>query len=107
VCIKPKTFEEILTPILCYNSARLELTLNPGIVGTLPSELAKLTALEFLGIGRMGMYGRLPTELGLLTELETLGIEGNELTGAIPTELGRATALGELLRDYDCYACCV
>jgi len=38
---------------------------------------------------------------------ETLGIEGNELTGAIPTELGRATALGELLRDYDCYACCV
>jgi len=75
---------------------RLELTLNPGIVGTLPSELVKLIALEYIGIGRMGIYGRLPTELGLLTGLETLGIEGNRHTGAIPTELGLATAIEEL-----------
>jgi len=79
---------------------RLELTLNPGIVGTLPSELVKLIALEYIGIGRMGIYGRLPTELGLLTGLETLGIEGNRHTGAIPTELGLATAIGELSHDY-------
>jgi len=107
VSIKPKSFEEILTPVfllllISSYSARLELTLNPGIVGTLPSELVKLIALgtsdepvtashcverkvfhltvnfsllsssEYIGIGRMGIYGRLPTELGLLTGLGAL-----------------------------------
>ena len=61
-----------------------------GLGGTLPTQLGRLSSLQWLTIaGSPSLSGTLPTELGQLTHLERLHIVGSRLlSGTLPTELG-------------------
>eukprot|EP00547_Thalassionema_nitzschioides_P003621 CAMPEP_0194212994 /NCGR_PEP_ID=MMETSP0156-20130528/13252_1 /TAXON_ID=33649 /ORGANISM="Thalassionema nitzschioides, Strain L26-B" /LENGTH=780 /DNA_ID=CAMNT_0038940921 /DNA_START=136 /DNA_END=2478 /DNA_ORIENTATION=- len=77
----------IITRILIGES----VPLGNNLEGTIPSELAKLSALSSLtlvaGIFEGGkLHGQIPSELGLLT-LESIYIQAHQLTGSIPEEL--------------------
>ena len=66
---------------------------NNQLTGTIPTELALLTGLEWLGLPRNQLTGPIPAELGRLTNLEVLGLDGNQLTGTIPPQLSNLTSL--------------
>jgi len=66
-----------------------------GLVGTIPSEIGRMTSLKQLWIDSNSMRGTLPTELGLLTQLEQLDVFGNNFNGQLPSQLGN---LGNLKR---------
>ena len=73
----------------------IELELG-DLYGTIPVELALLTALTYLDLARNVLFGTLPTELGQLTALTVLALSDNQLTGTIPAELGQLIALTDL-----------
>ncbi len=69
-----------------------------NLVGTIPSAIRNLTAVEWLDLSSSGddrnyLSGPIPAEIGDMTALEDLDLAGNELTGGIPPEIGRLTAL--------------
>jgi Leucine-rich repeat (LRR) protein len=66
---------------------------NPGLIGTIPRSIGKLTNVASLSFTNCGISGTLPTELGHLTSLKQLWLVNNTLTGTIPTELARLTSL--------------
>ena len=73
--------------------SRLSL-INNNLTGEIPSELGRLTNLEYLAlVGNSSLTGEIPSELGRLTNLERLHLFNNRLTGEIPRELGRLTNL--------------
>lgn len=55
-------------------------------------QIALLTAVTELNLGRNEITGTLPTEIGRLTKVETGGdyglVWGNELTGTLATQIG-------------------
>ncbi|MXW17565.1 MAG: hypothetical protein F4Z83_08500, partial [Gemmatimonadetes bacterium] len=61
--------------------------------GTIPPQLGDLSALTLLDLGDNRLSGTIPAELGNLTNLVHLDVAQNRLTGAIPASLGRLTAL--------------
>ncbi len=67
--------------------------------GSLPAELANLTALTDLRLYDNQLSGGIPPELGGLSNLVILYLDGNQLTGAIPTELGNLSNLVALHLD--------
>ncbi|CAE7615129.1 RLP19 [Symbiodinium sp. CCMP2456] len=69
--------------------------------GSIPAELGKLTALNFLDFAGNQLTGAIPTEIGNLVELRFLDLSHNQLTGQIPQELGRLTRLLKLTLDYN------
>ncbi len=97
---------------------------NNNLVGTLPSRIGKLSALEnfvawgnqlrgelppelgdlsnlvSLDLGLNQFYGELPSALGNLSMLESLFIgSGSQLTGSIPASFGQLTKLKILALD--------
>lgn len=58
-----------------------------NLAGSIPPDLAGLSQLTVLILGRNDLTGRIPPELGRLSRLATLYLDGNELTGPIPPEL--------------------
>ena len=65
--------------------------------GTIPSELAELTALTQLRLDDNNLSGEIPSELGTLTLLSQLALGQNpNLGGTIPPQLG---SLGANLRE--------
>ena len=69
---------------------------SSGLVGTLPSELGRLTALTHLNLNLNGLSGSIPSELGRLSNLTQLLLGHNGLSGSIPSELGHLSNLTEL-----------
>ncbi|MDD3303057.1 MAG: prepilin-type N-terminal cleavage/methylation domain-containing protein [Candidatus Gracilibacteria bacterium] len=61
---------------------------------TLPDGLWKLTNVQYLGLGRVGLTD-IPSGIGSLTNLLELNISNNNLT-SLPTELGNLTYLNSL-----------
>ncbi|CAB9508927.1 LRR receptor-like serine threonine-protein kinase [Seminavis robusta] len=64
--------------------------------GTIPREMALLTKLRVLDVGRTGhrLSGSLPPELFTqLTSLENLLLSGNQFTGSLATEIGLLTKM--------------
>lgn len=57
------------------------------LIGTLPSELAKLTGMIQMWFYANTLTGQIPTELGLLSVMETFQIEGNSFSGTMPAEI--------------------
>ena len=76
---------------------RLQLD-HTSFVGTLPTELGRLTALESLFVHESpGLSGTLPTELGRCTALlHGASFAKTRISGTLPTQLGRATRLRQL-----------
>ena len=66
-------------------------------LGTIPTTLGNLTALEFLEVSSNFLTGRLPTEMGNLRDVTELLFEENSLLTNIPTELGSLEKL-EVMR---------
>ena len=53
------------------------------LTGTIPTEIALLSALEYLDFGDNALTGFLPEELFTLTELQHLYLHGNQLQGTL------------------------
>ncbi len=62
-------------------------------IGELPSELGKLSNLEFLSIRGDELTGEIPPELGDLSNLTYLQFSESRLSGEIPAELGQLSNL--------------
>ena len=68
---------------------KLDLSFNPGLIGTFPSEIGNCSALHVIDMAMSGLSGSLPTELAELKSLIRLTMAGNSFVGTIPTEYGR------------------
>jgi Leucine rich repeat len=66
---------------------------NNALIGTIPSSLGSLKALNHLDLWVNELTGTIPSSLGSLTALLYLGLSINKLTGTIPSSLGSLTAL--------------
>ena len=78
--------------------ASIELPFR-GLEGSIPPELADLTAPTFIRLSYNSLSGPIPPELGDLTTLKQLYLDNNELTGSIPVELSNLGALTHLQLD--------
>ncbi|CAB9509898.1 Leucine Rich Repeat [Seminavis robusta] len=65
----------------------LDLTLNPLLGGTIPSEIGNLHRMEILMFLDSTMTGELPTELGQLSNLLGLYAQSNYFHGGIPSQV--------------------
>ncbi len=66
---------------------------NPGLTGSLPTEIGTMWALKDLNIANSGLSGSIPSSMGGLPAILQIQLQGNQLTGTIPPELGSATTL--------------
>ncbi|CAN4102252.1 unnamed protein product [Withania somnifera] len=76
----------------CRKLQMLSLSYNE-FIGTVPRELANLTALTGLYIIALHLEGEIPMELGNLGKLQVLGLSHNEFTGSIPPSIFNMSAL--------------
>ena len=71
------------------------------LIGDIPSELGNLSNLKHLNLGSNYLTGKIPSELGNLSNLERLNLSSNHLTGEIPTEIWNLTNLEYLSIGYN------
>ena len=69
---------------------------RPALMGVVPPELGKLSALNYLDLSGNALTGNIPAELGNLSVLRVLLLQDNSLTGSIPPELGNLANLYKL-----------
>ena len=69
---------------------------NNNLVGTLPSRIGKLSALQEFVLWGNQLMGELPGELGTMSSLVTLDLGLNQFVGEIPPQLGELSNLEEL-----------
>jgi len=67
-----------------------------SLVGSLPSQLGGLTALQVLDVGSNSIAGSIPSQLGSLTNLNTLDLSSNDIAGSLPSSLGSMSSLTSL-----------
>ena len=72
---------------------------NGSIQGSIPPHLANLRNLRHLTLDRVNLSGPIPPELGTLSNLQLLVLSDNNLSGPIPSELGDLTKLDALWLD--------
>eukprot|EP00543_Licmophora_paradoxa_P007504 CAMPEP_0202452324 /NCGR_PEP_ID=MMETSP1360-20130828/10559_1 /ASSEMBLY_ACC=CAM_ASM_000848 /TAXON_ID=515479 /ORGANISM="Licmophora paradoxa, Strain CCMP2313" /LENGTH=519 /DNA_ID=CAMNT_0049071111 /DNA_START=141 /DNA_END=1700 /DNA_ORIENTATION=+ len=68
---------------------------NPGLKGTIPTEIGLVTTLESLSVTFGALTGTLPSELGLLVGMQGMWFYGNSITGTMPRELGSLSNMVE------------
>ena len=56
------------------------------LIGSIPSELGKLTQLQSLYLADNELTGYIPSELGAIRFLRKLELRNNDLSGTIPSE---------------------
>ncbi|XP_048141890.1 leucine-rich repeat receptor protein kinase HPCA1-like isoform X9 [Rhodamnia argentea] len=71
----------------------LDLSLNKGLTGQIPSQLGSLQKLNILILAGCGFSGGIPDELGNLSELTFLALNSNNFSGNIPASLGKLSQL--------------
>ena len=71
------------------------------LTGEIPAELGNLSNLKRLNLGSNYLTGKIPSELGNLSNLERLNLSSNHLTGEIPTEIWNLTNLEYLSIGYN------
>lgn len=69
---------------------------NPGMSGSIPSEIGDVSTLQSFSITNCDITGTIPTEIGSLTDMTYLWFYDNLLTGPIPSELGNMKKLETL-----------
>jgi hypothetical protein len=67
----------------------LQVHSNPGVTGSLPPELSRLTKLEVFMLQQTHLAGTVPSQWGRMTNLQQLLLDDTLLTGAVPTEICR------------------
>ena len=65
-------------------------------MGTVPTQLGRLSLLEYLTLSNNALEGSPPSQLGLLTALDVLRLERNRFNGTLPTELAQLSQLQHL-----------
>lgn len=76
----------------------IELNLNSTIIGgTFPAEdFDRLTNLEILDISMVpGISGSLPPSIGALTGLKAIHLKRTGISGTLPESIGNLTSLGK------------
>ena len=71
----------------------LNLSSNPTLTGSLPSEIGTLSNLTTFLAETTGLEGSLPAAMGSLQKLTNLQLNNNNITGTIPAEWAGMTAL--------------
>ena len=61
---------------------------NPGLGGTIPTEMGLVRTLQSWSITRCGFTGPIPSEIGNLGDMVRMWVYDNMLTGTVPAELG-------------------
>ncbi|WP_346861033.1 leucine-rich repeat protein [uncultured Draconibacterium sp.] len=69
---------------------------NNNLVGTLPSRIGKLTAMESFVVWGNGLTGELPAEIGDMINLVTLDLGVNQFFGELPSSFGNLSRLETL-----------
>ncbi|XP_074318332.1 receptor-like protein EIX2 [Silene latifolia] len=87
-------------------SATMELVVildfsSNELTGSIPPELAKLTALIGLNLSYNHLTGSIPEKIGDLVALESLDLSNNNLTGTIPSSISALTSLVRLNLSYN------
>jgi len=78
----------------------LDISKNPGLMGTLPTEIGLATALNSLiAYENDSWSGTVPSETGLLTSLEHVLINESNLSGTLPSEVAGLSNLIWVLID--------
>ena len=75
------------------------ILISKSLTGTIPPDLARLDALEFLWLNYNQLTGEIPAALGSIASLKSLILTDNRLTGAVPRELGGLSSLESLWLD--------
>jgi len=83
---------EIDPSVFGCNLIMLDLS-NNLYTGPVPSEVGKLSSLQYLFLSGNTLDGMLPTELGSATRLVDFAIADNSIVGSLPTQLGALYAL--------------
>lgn len=66
------------------------------MIGTLPTEIGRMTAMSSFLLAENALSGTLPTEIGRMRETELLGLWTNAFEGTIPVEISALTKLTNL-----------
>nr|XP_048327315.1 probable leucine-rich repeat receptor-like protein kinase At1g35710 [Ziziphus jujuba var. spinosa] len=73
--------------------------IEAGLVGSIPTEIGRLSKLTYLDLSFNNLTGQLPLSLGNLSQLEVFYLSNNKINGSIPPELGNMKNLVELSLD--------
>lgn len=65
----------------------LDLQGNPGLVGTVPTEIGTCSSLDALVLAGCGLEGALPSSIGSLASLRSLRLNDNRFGSTLPSEL--------------------
>jgi hypothetical protein len=87
----------LMTNLLDLTIGRTDQT--TAMTGTIPTELASLTALTALRLYGINLNTTPPSELWTLKNLESLHLHANKLTSTLPSDLGKLTNLKSLKLD--------
>ncbi|KAL5544681.1 hypothetical protein UlMin_008465 [Ulmus minor] len=71
----------------------LEFRSNPGLIGTIPTNIGYLRKLQSLVLLGNGLSGELPMEIGFLGRLKKLVLAENHFVGQIPSSVGNLSQL--------------
>ncbi len=83
-----------------YDWSISHLRPGPGLTGSIPPELGRLSGLEKLNL-RACELGSIPLELGGLARLRSLNLSANSLGGRVPGFLGGLASLRRLDLSYN------
>ncbi|MBN2103269.1 T9SS type A sorting domain-containing protein, partial [bacterium] len=74
---------------------------NNNLVGSIPSEIGWLTAVEEMYLQSNALEGNVPSEIGDLVNLKEISFDHNDLSGAIPASIGNLNKLEKLGFGYN------
>jgi hypothetical protein len=67
-----------------------------SVHGSIPSDVGRLSVLDWLGLSANQFTGTLPSELGQLGFVQAVYVGANRLHGTLPTEMAHMRSLAEL-----------
>ena len=81
---------------LCRMLQLVDLSHNPHMTGTIPTQVAQLSQLAFWYLYNSSVTGMLPTQLSNLESLRSLDVSGTRMSGTVPSGFGQMSRLASL-----------